>query len=118
MTRREQLATISVVAAHALFSDAASAVVLEPGPLDAGRPAGGLTFVDMVAVADHSTADHMTWDVTDLGFRMGLSPEVPAVPVPPVALSPRALARPERKSSSSKPARRTRCCGFISQPER
>ena len=25
------------------------------------------------------TADHMTWDVTDLGFRMGLSPKVPDV---------------------------------------
>ena len=33
----------------------------------------------MVAVADHSTADHMTWDITDLGFRMGLSPQVPSV---------------------------------------
>ncbi len=33
----------------------------------------------MVAVADHSTADHMTWDITDLGFRMGLSPQVPNV---------------------------------------
>jgi predicted naringenin-chalcone synthase len=62
--------------AHALFSDAAAAVVMRPG-IDAGG--SGLTFVDMVAVADHSTADHMTWDITDLGFRMGLSPEVPAV---------------------------------------
>ena len=26
---------------------------------------------------DTTTADHMTWDVTDLGFRMGLSPKVP-----------------------------------------
>jgi predicted naringenin-chalcone synthase len=26
-----------------------------------------------------ATADHMTWDVTDLGFRMGLSPRVPDV---------------------------------------
>jgi predicted naringenin-chalcone synthase len=39
----------------------------------------GLRVVDVVAVADHSTADHMTWDITDLGFRMGLSPQVPAV---------------------------------------
>ncbi len=64
----------SQMVAHALFSDAAAAVVLKP---DAAPP--GLTFVDMVAVADHSTADHMTWDITDLGFRMGLSPQVPAV---------------------------------------
>ena len=36
-------------------------------------------MVDVVARTDASTADHMTWDVTDLGFRMGLSPAVPAV---------------------------------------
>ena len=60
--------------AHALFSDAAAAVVLEPGPI--GR---GLEVVDLVARTDVSTADHMTWDVTDLGFKMGLSPAVPDV---------------------------------------
>jgi alkylresorcinol/alkylpyrone synthase len=59
--------------AHALFSDAAAAVVLEPG---AGA---GLEVVDVVARTDVSTADHMTWDVTDLGFKMGLSPAVPDV---------------------------------------
>ena len=59
--------------AHALFSDAAAAVVLEPG---AGQ---GLELVDVVARTDVTTADHMTWDVTDLGFKMGLSPAVPAV---------------------------------------
>ena len=36
-------------------------------------------MVDVVALTDASTADHMTWDVTDHGFRMGLSPEVPNV---------------------------------------
>src|SRR3954465_3376362 len=60
------------VVAHALFSDAAAAVVLEPG-------AGGRRVAGMVARTDASTADHMTWDVTDLGFRMGLSPRVPDV---------------------------------------
>lgn len=58
--------------AHALFSDAAAAVVLEPG-------APGMEVVDVVARTDASTADHMTWDVTDLGFKMGLSPAVPDV---------------------------------------
>ena len=58
--------------AHALFSDAAAAVVLEPD-----RP--GLEVVDVIARTDVSTADHMTWDVTDLGFKMGLSPAVPDV---------------------------------------
>jgi len=58
--------------AHALFSDAATAVVLTPD-------APGLEVVDVVAKTDveHHTA--MTWDVTDLGFRMGLSPTVPDV---------------------------------------
>jgi predicted naringenin-chalcone synthase len=61
------------VVAHALFSDAAAAVVLEPG---AGR---GRRLAGVVARTDPSTADHMTWDITDLGFRMGLSPRVPDV---------------------------------------
>jgi predicted naringenin-chalcone synthase len=59
------------VVAHALFSDAAAAVVVEPG---AGR---GRRLAGVVARTDPSTVDHMTWDVTDLGFRMGLSPRVP-----------------------------------------
>src|SRR3712207_2526541 len=66
-------ADLEQVVAHALFSDAAAAVVLEPG---AGR---GHRVAAMVARTDASTADHMTWDVTDLGFRMGLSPKVPDV---------------------------------------
>jgi predicted naringenin-chalcone synthase len=63
--------------AHALFSDAAAAVVLQPG---SARPAAtDLEVVDVAARTDVATADHMTWDVTDLGFRMGLSPRVPDV---------------------------------------
>jgi len=58
--------------AHALFSDAATAVVLAPD-------APGLEVVDIVARTDVGTSDHMSWDVTDLGFKMGLSPEVPKV---------------------------------------
>jgi alkylresorcinol/alkylpyrone synthase len=63
--------------AHALFSDAAAAVVLEPGGSEQAGP--GLDVVDVVARTDVATADHMTWDVTDLGFVMGLSPKVPDV---------------------------------------
>jgi predicted naringenin-chalcone synthase len=58
--------------AHALFSDAATAVVLSPS-----KP--GLEVVDVVARTDVSHQADMTWDVTDLGFRMGLSPRVPDV---------------------------------------
>jgi alkylresorcinol/alkylpyrone synthase len=60
---------------HALFSDGAAAVVLRP-------PAPGLAgyrVLDTVAVTDPASADQMTWDVTDAGFRMGLSPRVPDV---------------------------------------
>jgi predicted naringenin-chalcone synthase len=60
------------IVAHALFSDAAAAAVLRPG----GR---GYVVREVAAVTDTATADHMTWDVTDLGFRMGLSPRVPDV---------------------------------------
>lgn len=58
------------VVAHALFSDAAAAVVVMP---DAAR---GHVVQDVAAVTDPSTSDYMTWDVTDTGFRMGLSPRV------------------------------------------
>jgi predicted naringenin-chalcone synthase len=60
------------IVAHALFSDAAAAVVVLPaGP--------GYGVQDVAAATDTATADHMTWEVTDLGFRMGLSPRVPDV---------------------------------------
>jgi alkylresorcinol/alkylpyrone synthase len=60
------------VVAHALFSDAAAAVVLVPGGT-------GHRVAEVASLTDTTTADHMTWHVTDLGFRMGLSPKVPDV---------------------------------------
>lgn len=60
------------VVSHALFSDAAVAVVVRPS-------APGLSVVDVRSVTDVAHAGHMTWDVTDLGFRMGLSAAVPDV---------------------------------------
>lgn len=62
------------VVSHALFGDAAAAVVLRPDPVE-----GALELLDVAAVTDPATSGHMTWEVTDLGFRMGLSPEVPDV---------------------------------------
>jgi predicted naringenin-chalcone synthase len=100
------------IVAHALFSDAAAAVVLRPSLAGhqtssvagnqtssvagnqtssvagnqtssvAGQQISSLAghqILETTAVTDTSTADHMTWDVTDLGFRMGLSPKVPSV---------------------------------------
>lgn len=59
---------------HALFGDAAAAVVLTPD-----TAAGALEVVEVAAMTDTTTADMMTWDVTDVGFRMGLSSQVPDV---------------------------------------
>lgn len=64
---------IEQTVAHALFSDAAVAVVLTPGPAD------GLEVVDVASRTDTDYAEAMTWHVTDTGFRMGLSSRVPLV---------------------------------------
>ncbi|GGI86660.1 hypothetical protein GCM10011581_24680 [Saccharopolyspora subtropica] len=61
------------IVSHALFGDAAVAAVLHP------RRTGRLTLVDLAAFTDTSVRAHMTWEITDLGFRMGLSPRVPDV---------------------------------------
>jgi predicted naringenin-chalcone synthase len=66
------------IVSHALFADAAAAVVIKPHIGESGGR-GGLEIQDIVSVTDVTTADHMTWDVTDLGFRMGLSSRVPDV---------------------------------------
>ncbi len=60
------------IIAHSLFSDAAAAVVVLPG-------VRGYAVRGVAALTDTTAADQMTWDVTDLGFRMGLSPRVPDV---------------------------------------
>jgi predicted naringenin-chalcone synthase len=61
------------VVAHALFSDAATAVAVAP---DA---AAGFEVVDVVARTDTDHREKMRWDVTDQGFRMALSSKVPRV---------------------------------------
>lgn len=58
--------------AHALFSDAAAAVVVTPG-------GPGYQVCEVASLTDTASSDQMTWHVTDLGFRMGLSPQVPDV---------------------------------------
>lgn len=64
---------IQQIVSHALFADAAAAVVLT------AEHRSGYAVREVAAITDTSTADQMTWDVTDLGFRMGLSPKVPSV---------------------------------------
>ena len=63
--------------AHALFADAAAAAVVLPGD-GPGLPAG-LELLDSAVHTDVDTAALMSWEVTDTGFRMGLSPRVPSV---------------------------------------
>lgn len=63
---------VDQIVSHALFSDAAAAIMVAPA-------APGLHVVDVVARTDTLCAELMTWDVTDNGFRMGLSPQVPRV---------------------------------------
>lgn len=63
---------------HALFADAASAVVLAPGGSIGEQSAAPPPQVSRFeSVTDHENAAMMSWDVTDMGFRMGLSAEVP-----------------------------------------
>jgi len=77
------------IVAHALFSDAAAAVVLEPaagsraglGGLGGlgGGPAEGLAVIDIAAHTVADAASLMTWSITDTGFRMTLDRQVPDV---------------------------------------
>jgi alkylresorcinol/alkylpyrone synthase len=70
---------IQQLVVHALFGDAAAAVVVRPDDHTAGEPPSGIRLVDFAVHTDQASAQHMTWEITDLGFRMGLSPLVPEV---------------------------------------
>jgi predicted naringenin-chalcone synthase len=61
------------VVVHSLFSDAATAITVEPA---GDRPRSRLQVVDLMAGTDTASLDHMTWNITDLGFRMTLSRRV------------------------------------------
>jgi alkylresorcinol/alkylpyrone synthase len=69
------------VLTHALFADAACAVVVEAGDGEepTRRDLTGLSIVDLVSVTDTAAAEDMTWTITDTGFRMTLSRRVPDV---------------------------------------
>ena len=69
--------TLESAVVNALFSDGAAAAVLSSRP--DGEAAGELTYADGHALLDGDSMDHMTWDVGDTGFLMGLSPKVPGV---------------------------------------
>ncbi|MGH3738211.1 MAG: type III polyketide synthase, partial [Micromonosporaceae bacterium] len=91
------------VVSHALFSDAAAAVVVTPAHGEAAPGHGegcGLEVRDVACRTEFAAADHMTWEVTDLGFRMGLSPRVPDVLAGQLAPAVADLLRPHGLSVS------------------
>jgi alkylresorcinol/alkylpyrone synthase len=61
--------------AHALFADACAALVLTPSQI----AAGGLDVIAVETLTDIGSTADMTWDITDHGFRMTLSSQVPAL---------------------------------------
>ncbi len=63
---------VEQMVAHSLFADAATAVAVTPG-------GPGLEVVRVASRTDANHADLMSWEVTDHGFRMRLSPRVPLV---------------------------------------
>lgn len=86
------------VLAHALFSDAAAAVLVGPADKDgdgapvvwrddgavgtgaaSARHARSFTVVGVEACTDLASAGEITWEITDTGFRMGLGRSVPQV---------------------------------------
>ncbi|HYH28516.1 MAG TPA: 3-oxoacyl-[acyl-carrier-protein] synthase III C-terminal domain-containing protein, partial [Actinomycetota bacterium] len=81
---------IDQVLAHALFADAVSAAIVKPG-------GNGLRILGVASRTVPAAADLMAWDVTDNGFRMRLSPDVPRAVEPHIGplvtelLGPRGL---------------------------
>lgn len=68
------LRDVEQIVVHSLFSDAAAAVVLRP---QVPGYVPGYAVREVAAVTDVANAGYMTWDITDHGFRMGLSAKVP-----------------------------------------
>ena len=60
------------VVSSALFADGAAAALVQPGE---GLP--GPKIIDAATYCDYQTFDHMTFQLTDQGFRMSLSAYVP-----------------------------------------
>ena len=67
------ITSLDDVVVHALFSDGASAAVVEPAAGDRT----GYAVIDVVSLTDVGTEEYMTWKVTDHGFAMTLSRQVP-----------------------------------------
>lgn len=68
-------ASLEDIVIQALFSDAAAALVIEPGTTSQG----GFVVLDSSTITDADSADAMTWTISDHGFRMTLSRHVPDI---------------------------------------
>ncbi len=62
---------------NSLFSDGAAAAVFSNGTRD--DSSGELSYVSSHCQLDDDSMEHMTWDIGDNGFDMGLSSRVPIV---------------------------------------
>jgi len=69
--------TLESAVVNALFSDGAAAAVLSPQTAE--EATGKLAYTGSHVVLDDDSMEHMTWDVGDTGFLMGLSSRVPRV---------------------------------------
>lgn len=61
---------------NALFADGCAAAIVSQRDT---VPTGALEYVDSHTTMDDDSMDHMTWDIGDTGFQMGLSSRVPRV---------------------------------------
>lgn len=69
--------TLESVAINSLFSDGAAAAILASQPESEAQ--GKLAYVDDHCLLDDNSLDHLTWNIGDTGFMMGLSRRVPDV---------------------------------------
>lgn len=69
--------TMEKAVINSLFSDGAAAVVMSSTP--PAEASGKLVYSRGLAMLDDDSLDHMTWDLGNTGFKMGLSRKVPDV---------------------------------------
>ncbi len=69
--------SLEMAVINALFSDGAAAAVVSARSEEEAR--GRLSVADTQCLIDDDSMGHMTWEVGDAGFMMGLSPSVPEV---------------------------------------
>lgn len=69
--------SIESVVVNSLFADGAAAVVV--AARDETEARGKIAYLDGPCLLDNDSMDHMSWEIGDTGFLMGLSSKVPDV---------------------------------------